>query len=128
MNLKCMRDSGIPSVRNWKYEWSAWKVVCVGMAAAGIGSIFWGFFLRVEGLGLYSPGIKHCHSFLPCVSLSALQSHLGKAWSPFFLECFTLCWVEIWDLWNSGVGLAYCCCWMWWSDPVSRGLVNAGIR
>lgn len=61
---------GKSTVGIWNYEFSAWNIVCVGMALAGMGNIFW-VFLGMEGLGLSSSRIKHC----PLLSV------------PYFLVC-----------------------------------------
>ncbi|XP_073753398.1 protein arginine methyltransferase NDUFAF7, mitochondrial isoform X4 [Callorhinus ursinus] len=61
----------------WKYEFSTWRVDCVGIASASNGSMFWVFFSGMECLGLYCFRIKHCPCSVSWISLSAQQSHLG---------------------------------------------------
>lgn len=53
---------------------------------------FFFFSLRKEGLGLYCSRMKHRHSSLACISLSAPLSRLVKASSSsFILEGSTFC-------------------------------------
>ncbi|XP_027476788.2 protein arginine methyltransferase NDUFAF7, mitochondrial isoform X4 [Zalophus californianus] len=61
----------------WKYEFSTWRVDCVGIASASNGSMFWVFFSGMEGPGFYCFRIKHCPCSVSWISLSAQQSHLG---------------------------------------------------